>query len=46
MEEKKNKKASFKEYNYKQTEMFPSNMSEWIAENHLECVPKLSFLMT
>lgn len=35
MEEKKNKKASFKEYNYEQTEMFPSNMSEQIPEKHL-----------
>lgn len=37
MEEKNNKKkkASFKDYNYEQGEFFPSNLSEWIPENHL-----------
>jgi transposase len=33
--EKQNKKASFKEYDYSQGELFPQNISDWIPKNHL-----------
>jgi transposase len=34
MENKNNKKVSFKPYDYEQGELFPQNISEWIPEKH------------
>ena len=33
--EEKTKKASFKEYNYSQGELFPANICDWIPLNHI-----------